>query len=354
MSNISILILSSLFLNYANSLNPQHCFLSSADLNTLVKCLQQFIAKKESISDKTWQTVVPTPNQRESWKRIVRNLLESNGNCDQVSIPAELNLIYKITKFTDRTTKTYCVLHEIEIVQERFAKGWGVFMVPYFAGSAQNSVHISAAHPLSDGPVHIQATNVFQRTNSRSLLIQCQDRFASVVPSSCEKGYMRTDGAHDNNTMFHSANLAIMEWQMGRPGGCKTDKCSFIQFHGKAADACPSSTIFLSTGPGDSLTSIGYYKNSQLPVRLLRANLQQIFPQDITVNTPLEDNKCHLTAGSNIFGRVLNGVTIGNECKNEANVANVKGYFIHAEQSMVAREPKAYDVWSQAITKTFG
>lgn len=74
---------------------------------------------------------------------------------------------------------------------------------------------------------------------------------------------------------------------------------------------------------------------------------------NFTINTPLESS-CDLTAGSNIFSRLLNGVPYGKECTVEPDATkDTKGYFIHAEQAIVARGEAYYDAWSLSVLQTF-
>lgn len=63
---------------------------------------------------------------------------------------------------------------------------------------------------------------------------------------------------------------------------------------------------------------------------------------------------CSLTAGSNIFIRVVNRVPVGQECNTPATVANTTGEFIHIEQKTIARSsPEAYASWALAVRRAF-
>lgn len=342
------------FAEIAYSVEPTDCVLNTSSINSLVKCLQNFIIRnKTDNTDLELFQQQPTVAQREAWSSLIAQLLNSEENCTEIKLHPSLQGIYAIEKFTDDST-LYCVLYELKLVELQFAKGWGIFIVPYSSNYTRlGMVHLSAAHPFTDGSVHLEAANIFKKTRAKSLLISGTARNASNEKSSCDKKYMKFDGAHDNFTMFHSANLAIIKWQLNQSQGCPWRKCSFIQFHGKAKTSCNKTSVFLSTGLGRSSEALAFYKNKSLPIQRLKSRLRKLFSKKFTINTPLEDKSCKLTAGSNIFGRVLNGVPIGKECKLSANATTASGYFIHVEQSSQARKRSAYNVWAKAIIKVF-
>lgn len=209
-----VILISILLINYTYSIEtPTTCAKTSSTIDQLIICLQNFIAKENSISNEIWNSTVPTTEQRNSWKNLIVEVLKSNKNCDQIQIPDSLKGIYDLTLFSDALT-TYCLLYETNVTDGRFLKGWGIFMTRYDKADAQVNVHVSAAHPFTDEYVQNQAANIFAKTFALSLLISGVERSASLVNSTCEPsdGY-RTDGAHDNNTMFHTANYAIMSYQ---------------------------------------------------------------------------------------------------------------------------------------------
>lgn len=349
-----ILISSKLCTQFAYANEPSQCLYEALSVNSLVKCLQRFIVQNKTNIETNWTPDPPTVDQRNAWSNVIEELLGSEENCTEITIPESLSDIYAIEKFTEIQEISYCVLYEKQIVDGHFAKGWGIFMVPHSSNSTKLSmVHISTPHPFTDGSVQDQAANIFHKTSAKSLLISGVSRFASSDKSRCDKRYYSMDGAHDNGTMFHTANLAIMKWQMAKIG-CPSESCAFIQFHGKAKTSCKESSIFLSTGLGRSPSSIAFYKNKTLPVQRLKKHLRQTLSRKkLTANSPLEDKSCKLTAGSNIFGRVLNGVDVGHECSSSANSTTATGYFIHVEQSLEARRRQAYSGWAKALLMTF-
>lgn len=60
-----------------------------------------------------------------------------------------------------------------------------------------------------------------------------------------------------------------------------------------------------------------------------------------------------MTAGSNVFGRVLNGVPIGQECIHNASAMSATGQFVHIEQDRKARKKTEYKTWIKAILHAF-
>lgn len=345
---VLLFFINACFCQFGYSMEPTDCVMNSDNINSLMKCLQNFIIRKHN-SASTWSQVPPTSVQREAWSSVIRQLLNSERNCTQIKIPQSLTGIYDIKQFM-----SYCVLYETKQEDGHFARGWGIVVVPYSSALTRlGMVHMSAAHSFTDSLVQLQAANLFHLTRAKSLLISGVARDASNEKSKCENDYYRFDGAHDNDTMFHTANLAIMKWQLSQQQGCPWQKCSFIQFHGEASSLCSATSIFLSAGLGTSSESLEFYKNNNLPVQRLKNRLREVFAGSLSINTPLDDKLCKLTAGSNVFGRVLNGVPIGQECQLSANAASATGYFIHAEQSMEARTASAYNNWADAITNVF-
>lgn len=347
---IPCLLLSSLVFVETNRIST--CFLQSNSFDSLIACLSQFILRTNSISEGS-DHLLPTDEILNSLNDAAYQLMSVSGDCHTVLISQPLESYYKVTEFTDITTGiSYCFLHEITMTADEgsFLGGWGLMSVPKSLGNVERSLHISCTHPLTDGAVHKQSGAIFHLTNSRSLLIATAARDASLTISKCDKGcswtgcYV-TDGAHDNTTGFHSMAKATLRWQLSH-----TDSRSppiFLQFHGKAENTCANDTIFLSPGkPASKQKSIAQI----LPVQTLQTELIKASGGQWNVKTLTDDYNCKLTAGSNIFGRLINGVPNGQECKGAA--ASISGMFIHAEQSETARLSSNYGIWVEAIKAT--
>jgi hypothetical protein len=73
-----------------------------------------------------------------------------------------------------------------------------------------------------------------------------------------------------------------------------------------------------------------------------------------TFNTP-GTSSCRLTATSNLLARVLNGVTVGQECDHIGTTTLASGSFLSVEQKAPAREDAQWDeaVWARAVRETF-
>lgn len=73
-----------------------------------------------------------------------------------------------------------------------------------------------------------------------------------------------------------------------------------------------------------------------------------------TFNTP-GTSTCNLTATSNLLARVLNGVSVGQECDHIGTTTLASGSFLSVEQKGPAREVAQWDeaVWARAVRETF-
>ncbi|KIH59752.1 hypothetical protein ANCDUO_10006 [Ancylostoma duodenale] len=117
-------------------------------------------------------------------------------------------------------------------------------------------IHHSAAHFDSEGRVCAQAAALFERTRSRSLVVAGASRYAVKGDhrSECQRQFQIADAAHNSLTMFH-----LMK-----------------SFNRLAMD--------------------------------LR----------MEAKTPRQDVQCKLTAGTNVFGRYVNGVPEESVCNTSA------------------------------------
>ena len=73
-----------------------------------------------------------------------------------------------------------------------------------------------------------------------------------------------------------------------------------------------------------------------------------------TINTPVTSN-CTQLERTNLFGRVLNGVPVGQECEQSTTTELTSGSFLSVVQKRVAREDAQWDeaVWARAIRETW-
>ncbi len=230
-----------------------------------------------------------------------------------------------------------------------FKLGWGVFAAP-INGSQVRNVHISAPHVQYDSRTGRQASYLFENANLRSLTVAGirRDAFLSKPDNRCQSKFYASDPAHDSIVMFHQTLLATREWQLAKNGGCPHAACAFLQLHGKSSRKCPGDDVFLSMGLSTSQTK--KVANSDTPISRLQAALKCV--STWSVGTPL-DSSCDLRGTSNIFGRVLNGVQIGNECATSASSYKATAYFVHVEQAIGVRLEPALPTWALAIKLAF-
>lgn len=112
---------------------------------------------------------------------------------------------------------------------------------------------------------------------------------------------------------------------------------------------------------GISASSLAWYQNPALdiPARRLRDTARVVFKSSPptsswNISLPPDDPTCSLTATTNIFGRLINGVPHRCVCTTEANSNTAgTGEFVHIEQSIMARQSTVYGQWGEVLIKTF-
>jgi hypothetical protein len=162
---------------------------------------------------------------------------------------------------------------------------------------------------------------IAKETDSRSYLMAGAHRDANSVNSTCQISHKEADAAHNTATMFHATNQELINWY---------DVASWhaIQWHGMAADTCPSTDVHLSHG-------IDVTPSATDTISVLRNNLLVHHP---TWNVDLPGaGACSLNATDNTQGRLINRVPAGSVCCIPAS--NYNGRFIHIEQDPSFRNP---------------
>jgi hypothetical protein len=115
----------------------------------------------------------------------------------------------------------------------------------------------------------------------------------------------------------------------------------------------PVLDIQLMSSTGRSASSINWYtSNPNLPINRLQRNLRTAFPS-WNISSP-SDSECGLTATTNVFGRLVNGIAEDEVCVKGATAQGATGEFIHIEQASVSRQADQYDAWIGALKETFG
>jgi hypothetical protein len=150
--------------------------------------------------------------------------------------------------------------------------------------------------------------------------------------STCDKEKGEADCAHQINTMFHAAVVALNQYYASTPW-------THIQWHGN------------TTCPVDVYGSQGF-KRLQLPnsnVRSLKGFMANNRPEYTFELTKKNDPACDLNATDNVQGQYLNGAT--NICRaNRGGTPTNK--FVHLEQSENIRKGGAA-IWNQSVEQNW-
>ncbi|KAJ7058731.1 hypothetical protein C8F01DRAFT_281409 [Mycena amicta] len=351
------------FFSVCQALSPIPCLQTSTTFEALVACFDTFTVPPNFYTDDTYTAAQPAAEELQGWNDLVSAVLSVDGNCTSLTVPSPLADIYTISSFPDDSGAQYCVASETYAENGAYAKGWGLFAVPATHNAIRLDIHLSAPHPQFDLFTPEQAGALFKAVGARSLLIAGRQRMSYAVPSDCviptdnTTVYYKTDPAHDTNEPFFPANIVIRDWQNAH-GGCPAATCAFIQLHGKAASTCPTDTMFLSSGLGRSAASIAWYTDTvDRPVKRIKQSLISAFTaagHNFTFSLP-SDSECSLTATDNVFGRLLNGVDVGEVCTRGASAEETEGEFVHIEQAIGVREDATgiYDAWAEALKGAF-
>jgi hypothetical protein len=286
---------------------------SSMTLESLATCIRNQMPKSGSNG-----FVAPSATEQADWRAVVKQMLR--GSCD-FTLPDSLSSIMQVRTFFDSANgRDYCVLMEVHDASGNGSvdRGWGTFIVN---NRAVRELSHQAPHPIADSTTEIQAITIFKETDSRSYLMAGAHRNANSVNSTCQLSHKEADAAHNTATMFHATNQELINWY---------DVASWhaIQWHGMAADTCPSTDVHLSHG-------IDVTPSATDTISVLRNNLLVHHP---TWNVDLPGaGACSLNATDNTQGRLINRVPAGSVCCIPAS--NYNGQFIHIEQEPSFRNP---------------
>ncbi|KAJ3218641.1 hypothetical protein HDU67_004694 [Dinochytrium kinnereticum] len=273
-------------------------------------------------------------------------------------LPADLEGVVEVRRIWDgEVGRGFCVALDVQLdSKKKFAKGWGIFVVPIDVNSPQPSsnLHLQAPHPIFDGSTDLLATSLFRTVPGfRSLLLATRHRNAYKADSTCiaGKAYSMTDPAHNIHEPFFSFSSAILSHINSTT--CE-GLCGVLQLHGKGASTCVPDTLFLTAG---TASSIAYKDHPDWMVgRMVRALRGAVEEGGMgwNVTTP-ETSGCLLTATRNVVGRVLNGVPEAGAC-GAGGVEEISGRFAHVESALEAREYSdgmVMGVWRRAFTGLF-
>ncbi len=305
--------------------------LAAATLEEMIICVQEYMPRGDSGG-----YVTPTAAVRRDWRRIVNHMLA--GWCEtQLHLPHTLRENYTLATFTDgETYQTYCVLLETTDRVPPFRqveRGWGTFIVN---PNATRELSIQIPHPHHEPRTADQGIGIFKDSQARSFVMAGTHRKANARPSSCQPAFQEADASYSHESPFHAAVEGIVDFYT-------RSRLPFValQFHGMTFYACKGVHVYMSYG-----SSAPPLPNA--PLTQLRTALVQHNP-DWIVHLPGERSACRLYGGSNIQGRLLNGVNAADVCHTAATT--VSGRFVHIVQA-----PGRYrqaEPWIAAINRSF-
>ncbi|CAJ0602615.1 unnamed protein product [Cylicocyclus nassatus] len=320
-----------------------------SELNTY---FESFFAKKNSTDYETWLDSLPKQEELDEMRQLLAKVYRMETFKD-----VDNSLLDQYTALKDYLNVTviqghYCVIHEqIPQDSDRFRRMWG-YVVIASKNWARRMIHHSASHFASDGPVCSQAAALFERTRSRSLVVAGADRFAvkGDKRSECQEQFQIADASHNCRTMFHFVNTVLKDLaEEDVQSSWKEDYHFFVQWHGMAETSCVHSDAFISTGIKNS----SIYERS-IPATKIMESFNRIaadLGMKVNATTPLQDQECTLTAGTNIFGRYINGVPRESVCNVTAKEEDITGKFVHIEQKRAIREN--ISLWTSVIQDAF-
>jgi hypothetical protein len=181
------------------------CTTTASDLSALVACHVSLVQRQIACLD----CIHPTPSERSAWSQTIQALLDVDGDCSTISLPAPLSTTYTVREVGTE----FCALVEVSTNTggsggtAQYEKGWGMFVTQAWKSRVKRNLHLSAPHPIFDSLTEAQAGHVFEGTSARSLYIPGRIRDAFLEPSCCIAGsenttYWKTDSAHDKVCIY--------------------------------------------------------------------------------------------------------------------------------------------------------
>ncbi|KAI1713300.1 hypothetical protein Ddc_12061 [Ditylenchus destructor] len=326
-------------------------------MHWLNRKFEKYFVKDNSITNEQWQRGLPGPIERHQMRKLIRTIF-ALPNFDSIASgrhPSILRsfgvLARSVSVSVIGRERQFCVIHEnVDPITGKFPRYWGYVVIASKSAAKLPYLHHSASHFLSDGDVCNQAATLFEKTQSRSLVVAGGSRFAvkSRIPSPCQRDYEIADASHNSDTMFHHMNIGVWEATLGRNSerNNRRQKDVFVQWHGMKASS--NSDIFASAG-GEPLNSVYLDQNS--PVNKIVSAVIRINASQYRVNTPKTDRNCKFKGTDNVFGRLVNGVSPSKVCSTIARSNDITGSFVQIEQRKSARHDLR--MWTNAFKIAF-
>lgn len=279
--------------------------------------------------------VIPDPALSTAWHAVVAAM--RSGACNAADLPAVLaDAGYILTDFVSDTA-AYCVLYEGSDtnLDGSVDRGWGTLIVNL---QPRRLVDIQIAHPLNDSNTGTQGISLFERTGARAFLMAGTHRRANAATSTCQSSFKIADAAHNTNLPFHWIAAA-----MQAEDSTRNVVATSLQFHGMASSSCVGVDVYLTQGSGTlALDTAGALMGLQTALVDKWSTWQVTIPGDAPT--------CNLSGGSNVQGRLKNGVPAEQVCTQAAVVSDISGTFIHIEQKIAFRDPLD---WVGALEEVF-
>jgi hypothetical protein len=318
------------------------CSIQDNNGSEIVNCILNEMPQQPLSNPYQWK--LPTQDQIDEWRNLVHSMLVQLDCTHLNSILNHLSQIYTVNLSVDQQ---YCIAVPIHL-----EIGWPSFFVKIAGNSgapidALVDVHLSVAHPVTDGAVAQQGIYILQNSHvAKSLLIAGTTRNASLLDSSCQSSNYETDVAHNVHNLFQ---YAVMEMRKLYIENNNYQKLLHIQLHGMASTSCSTVSAFIANGV--IISDLNQPENNNL--KLLYDSIRSQRP-DFLVETT-HNSTCRLTGGTNVQGRALNMAASESEpaieklCVTKATRAT--GAFIHIEQKQISRD--AFTDWAIAIDNAY-
>jgi hypothetical protein len=194
---------------------------------------------------------------------------------------------------------------------------------------------------------------IFQGTQARSLVIAGSYRYASNQSSCQGPSFHISDAAHSQQTGFHAAVSAIFDYWNDVNNGHYTA----IQFHGMGGSTCPGVDAYLTHGSANAQELPQEDELVQMQQMLVEKTILMnnetnktviLLPQD---SLPPYNVSCTMSGGSNLQGRLLNGVRPDQVCTQAAS--SVTRRFVHIEQKPWLRQRNMFPIWIDIINQIY-
>lgn len=286
--------------------------------------------------------VKPTQDEMDDFESVVSEMMAGasqspatligTGACADIPL-LSLDDKYIIDIFFDtENNKDYCVLTSLSLDW-----AWGTVIVNQ-DGTAKN-LSFDSVHPRFDTNTGEQSIAVFKGTNARSFMVSGTHKYANDESSECDGTNNVSDVAHSINC-FQSAAKAIMEYY----DSFNLDYTA-IQFHAMASTACEGVDGYFTNG--------GTFPAVEEKINMFRDAVAEVMNDGSTFTVPGELPFCKLTGGTNVQGRMINGVDYIDACTVKSSTYS--GRFIHLETKGHLREklPELHAKWSEAVNSAY-